>query len=242
LVAGYLDVLTFFRFDVFVGMMTGNTVYIGQVIAEWDGVELLFYSACIVTNIFGAGIFECLCDPRWGIKRPVLAAAAVSTLLFATSLVIDLSAHGHRWQVIPLTTLMGLQNSVGLKPDSFVGINTTIVTGTCHKTGCYTYRLLFGPPGPWKNSMAQKDRDLYVLGLCVITTTVAGAIIGAVVNDYASSVVTWWNMFPAWLLQTACYLAHDRVAPSGKALPTPPPTPPSARTATAPEPTKSALR
>ena len=189
-------------------------MYIGNTIAKGEWSDLAFYASCVLANIFGASIFECLSDNRWSfIKHPLVAATAVNFGLFALAIIIDIT-YGNKWQVVPLSVVMGLQNSVGLKPESFIGMNTTIVTGTCHRTGCFTYLLLVSP-----DKIKQKDRHLLLLGLCVIAFTVIGAIVGAVVVDYASNRVTWWHLLPAWGLQAMCFLAHERFAPFIKKSP-----------------------
>jgi uncharacterized membrane protein YoaK (UPF0700 family) len=199
-VAGYCDVIFLYRVGAFVGMQTGNVIFFGAYIGELKWLTSLFYATLITVNALGAGIFEAIEAQR--LKNPLKTAALISLVLFAATELINYYGHGSQWQAVPMSIVMGLQNAIGLKPNSFLAINTSIVTSILHKIGGALYHRAF------EGEISAHSFDFLILGSSVVIGTVCGAVTGGFIIQYAG-LQKWWETIPAAVLQIALYICHD---------------------------------
>lgn len=218
-VAGWCDITSLIRFQVFSGMQTGNLIKAGVELGFGRPLFALFSLVNILANVLGVMLYEAI--ESTGTEKPVYTMIPVTIGLFLIGFIWNQAGDGDKWQAVFISCAMGIQNGLGVKPSSKIGINTTFISGTAQKVAGAIYRKFkFGTIGDAATQETVFMAIWVLLGtLCAVI--VAGFTVAAGVDEgynswrsglpRDSSGKLWWTYLPPLLIQCFCYYAHDKI-------------------------------
>jgi uncharacterized membrane protein YoaK (UPF0700 family) len=134
-VAGWVDAISYLRFDTFAGAMTGNTVLLGISVFKHSPGQAAFQLALIV--VFLVFVTFAGAMSRLGVRPPML-------LMVEGFLLVAASFSADRWIACLLAAAMGIQTSVVPR---FMGasVNTVFITGNISRLGESLPEILHQP-------------------------------------------------------------------------------------------------
>lgn len=134
-VGGWVDAISYLRFDTFAGAMTGNTVLLGISVFEQSPRQAAYHLALIVVFVVFVALSGWL--GRLGL-RPAMLLMIESLLLVGSSFSAD------PWIACLLAAGMGIQTAVVPK---FLGasVNTVFITGNIGRLGEALPELIHQP-------------------------------------------------------------------------------------------------
>ncbi len=124
-VAGWVDAISYLRFDVFAGAMTGNTILLGISIFKQSPGQAGYHLALIV-------VFVVFVTFAWSLSRVRLRPPVL--LMFESLLLVASSFSADPWIACVLAAAMGIQTTV---VPQFMGtsVNTVFITGNIGRLG-----------------------------------------------------------------------------------------------------------
>lgn len=125
LIAGYADTVGYLRYQAFAGLMTGNTILLGDEIASAKWEAALHHALIIVLFLVGVVLAQALLR----LKVEVWVALCIAALLLAVS-----GLFGSLPASLVLALAMGCQNSAANRFNG-VALNTVFITGNIQKVG-----------------------------------------------------------------------------------------------------------
>lgn len=138
-ITGYADVVSLKRWQCFCGMLTGNTIWLGRVLAGEKGLHgPLFYVAIILSFFLGVALHR-WADMRWTSRGASRVGTAIGLLGFAIEIFMLFWGHSAmafsdaKWAVLFYVPLFGVITSAS--SDGRLGVTTTMVTGHVTKLG-----------------------------------------------------------------------------------------------------------
>lgn len=163
LIAGYADTVGYLRYHAFAGLMTGNTILLGNEIAGGKSVEAMHHALIIAMFILGVMLAQILLRLRIEVWLALCLAAAI---LVVCGLVGPLAGS------LLLALAMGLQNSAANRFNG-VALNTVFITGNIQKLGEGILAWLWRDP-------AHKTSGGYAIYGYIWLAYLVGAALGAV--------------------------------------------------------------
>lgn len=192
LIAGYADTVGYLRYHAFAGLMTGNTILLGNEVAtaKWEAAthHALIIALFLVGVVLAQALLRLKVD-TW------IALCLAASLLAVSGLLAPLPAS------LVLALAMGCQNSAANRFNG-VALNTVFITGNIQKVGEGLMAWLWRDP-------AHKTAGGYAIYGFVWLAYLAGAALGAL----AERLMGLPLLLPAGLLPLVMFpwnrLHHD---------------------------------
>lgn len=216
LVSGYADVISLHRWKCFSGMLTGNTIWFGRVLAGETNPNLhgpLFYFSIILVFFFGVALHR-WADMRWKHR----GASTVGSALGFLGLVVEIWMHsvGHellefevaKWAVLFYVPIFGVVN--GASMDGRLGSATTMITGHVTKLG-----QALASWGTQEYSYVEKCK--LVMSFIIFAASIVGASLGVLVlrQSFFNTAGAFLPVLPTLIV---LLFLHDHLARPRKRL------------------------
>eukprot|EP00434_Breviolum_minutum_P022210 symbB.v1.2.019605.t1/scaffold1611.1/size109513/11 len=208
-VAGYADVVSLVRYQVFASILTGNVIWLGRVSVDprSDDQHTGWYYVAVCASFALGAFLHRVCELRWPNRGGSIASIPLALLMLMAEvayIVTESSFHETylRWTVVLVAPLFGV--IAAACSTGRMGTHTTMVTGHILALMSIVANIVF------LRKFSTAERRKSIMSVLVIAGTIAGACAGSFA--LVKVVVHHVLLFPVPFVIYALLWLHDHLA------------------------------